>query len=79
MPSPPLSPEQRAEAHALAQAIRDAVATEIDQLAATLVATDDRHVFGPTEFAVRTLAHRIAAKAYEQHLARKRTATTGPA
>jgi hypothetical protein len=79
MPSTPLSPDQRAQAEALAQAIRAAVASEIDQLADTLLATDDRHVFGQTEFAVRALAHRIAAKAYEQHLARKKTATTGPA
>src|SRR5438874_11437551 len=65
MPSTPPSPEQRAEAQALAQAIREAVAAEIDQLADTLLATDDRHVFGQTEFAVRDLAHKIAAKAYE--------------
>ena len=79
MPSTPRSPQQRAEAEALAQAIRDAVAAEIDQLADTLLATDDRHVFGSTEFQVRALAHQIAAKAYEQHLARKKTATSGPA
>ena len=79
MPSQPLPPDRRADAQALAQAIREAVAAEIDQLAATLVATDDRHVFGQTEFAIRDLAHKIAAKAYEQHLARKKTATTAPA
>jgi len=79
MPSTPLSPEPRTEAQALAQAIREAVAAEIDQLADTLLATDDRHVFGQTEFAIRDLAHKIAAKAYEQHLARKKTDTTGRA
>lgn len=79
MPSTPPSPRPRAEAEALAQAIRQAVAAEIDQLADTLLATDDRHVFGATEFAVRALAHKVAAKAYEQHLARKKTATAGPA
>jgi hypothetical protein len=79
MSSAPLSPEKRAEAQALAEAIREAVAAEVDQIAGTLLATDDRHVFGQTEFAVRALAHKIAAKAYEQHLARKKTATTAPA
>jgi hypothetical protein len=79
MPSTPLSPEQRAEANALAQAIRAAVAAEIDPIASTLLATDDRHLFGQTEFAIRDLAHPIAAKAFEQHLARKKTATTAPA
>jgi hypothetical protein len=78
MPSTRLSPEQRGEAEALAQAIREAVAAEIDQLAETLLSTDDRHVFGQTEFAVRDLALKVAAKAYEQHLARKKTATRGP-
>jgi hypothetical protein len=79
MPCTPLSPEQRAEADALAQAIREAVAAEIDQSASTLLATDGRHVFGQTEFAIRDLAHRSAAPALEQHLARKKTATTAPA
>jgi hypothetical protein len=78
MPSPPLSPEKLAEAQALAQAIRAATEAEIDELARTLVATDDTHPFGPTEFHVRALAHQIAAKALTQHLARKKTATTGP-
>jgi hypothetical protein len=79
MPSTPLPPDKQAEARALAQAIRDAADAEIEALARTLVATDDAHLFGPTEFAVRDLAHKIAAKAFEQHLARKKTVTRGPA
>jgi len=79
MPSTRLSSEQRAEALALAEAIREAVAAEIEQLAQTLLSTDDRHVFGQTEFAVRDLAFKVAAKAYEQHLARKKTVTAAPA
>ena len=78
MRSPPLSPDQRADADALAQAIRQATEAEIDELARTLVATDAAHPFGQVEFAVRDLAHRIAAKALAQHLARKKTATPGP-
>lgn len=79
MPSTPLLPEKAAEAQALADAIRAATAAEIDELARTLVTTDDRHLFGATEFKLRDLAHKIAAKALEQHLARKKTATTAPA
>jgi hypothetical protein len=79
MPSRPLPPEKNADVQALAQAIREATAAEIDELARTLLATDDEHLFGANEFTVRALAHRIAAKALEQHLARKKTATTGPA
>jgi hypothetical protein len=78
MPSTPLSPEKLADAKALAQAIREATESEIDELARTLVATDDTHPFGQTEFTVRELAHRIAAKALTQQLARKKTATSAP-
>jgi hypothetical protein len=79
MPSTPLSPAKRAEAQALAQAIRQATDAEIEELARTLVSTDDAHLFGDTEFTIRALAHKIAAKAFEQHLARKKTVTTAPA
>jgi len=79
MPSRPLPPEKDADVQALAQAIREAADAEIEELARTLVAADDEHVFGATEFTVRALAHKIAAKALEQRLARKKTATTGPA
>jgi hypothetical protein len=79
MLSTPLSPAQQAEAQALAQAIRAAITTEIDDLARTLVSTDDAHLFGDNEFKLRDLAHKIAAKAIEQHLAQKKTATKAPA
>ena len=79
MPSTPLPPDQLAQAQALADAIRQATDAEINELARTLVATDDAHLFGPTEFRLRELAHKIAAKALEQHLAQKKTATRGPA
>jgi hypothetical protein len=79
MPSRPLTPQQRADAQALAQAIREATAADIEELAATLVATADTHPFGATEFKLRELVHRIAAKSLEQHLARKKTATKAPA
>jgi hypothetical protein len=79
MPSTPLSPEKLADAQALAQAIREAAADEIDELARTLVSTDDAHLFGDNEFKVRELAHKIAATALEQRLAQKKTATKAPA
>ena len=78
MPSTPLPADKQADAQALAQAIRAASAAEIEELARTLVATDDSHPFGATEFKLRDLAHKIAAKALEQQLARKKTATTAP-
>lgn len=79
MPVPPLSAEKLAAAQALAQAIRAATDAEIEEMARTLVAADDQHLFGANEFKLRDLAHKIAAKAFEQHLAQKKTATGGPA
>ena len=79
MPSNALSPEKQAEIQDLARAIHDAVDAEIGELAAQLATTDDAHLFGDNEFTVRALAHRIAAKALEQRLAGKKTATKGPA
>ncbi len=78
MPTTPLPPEKQAEIQALAQAIREAVDTEINALAADLATTDDAHLFGDNEFTIRALAHRIAAKAIERHLAGKKTATAAP-
>lgn len=78
MPSNPLSPEKQAEIEDLTRAIRQAVDAEISELAAELATTDDAHLFGQNEFRIRALAHRIAAKAIEQHLAGKKTATKVP-
>jgi hypothetical protein len=75
MPSTPLSPGPSAEVKALAQAIRQATESEIDELARTLLTTPDRDLFGTAEVRLRALAHQIAAQAVEQHLARKKTAT----
>jgi hypothetical protein len=74
----PLSSEKQAELEDLTQAIREAVDAEIGELAANLASTDDAHLFGDNEFKIRALAHRIAAKAVEQHLARKKTDTKAP-
>lgn len=78
MPSAPVPPEKEAEIKDLAQAIREAVDAEISELAANLATTDDAHLFGQNEFKIRALAHKIAAKAVEQHLAEKKTATKVP-
>jgi hypothetical protein len=67
-----LSPEKAAAVQALAEAIRQATIAEIEELAATLIDTDDAHLFGQSEFTLRSLALKIAAKALEQHLAQKK-------
>jgi hypothetical protein len=78
MPSAPLSPQKQAEIEDLSRAIREAVDAEIDELATDLATTDDAHLFGDHEFQIRALAHKIAAKAVERHLAGKKTATRAP-
>jgi len=78
MPSPPVPPEKEAEIKELAQSIREAIDAEISELAANLASTDDAHLFGQNEFTIRAIAHRIAAKAVERHLAGKKTATKAP-
>jgi hypothetical protein len=78
MPSQPLPPEKQAEIDDLARAIREAVDAEIGELAANLATTDDADLFGDNEFKIRALAHRIAAKAIERHLAGKKTEMKGP-
>ncbi len=79
MLSAPLSPEKAADVQALAEAIRQAIDAQIEELASTLAHTDDQHLFGLNEFKLRDLAHQIAAKALEQRLVQKKTATKGPA
>jgi hypothetical protein len=79
MQATPITSEKQAEIEDLERAIREAVDAEIGELAANLATTDDAHLFGANEFKIRSLAHKIAAKAIEQHLARKKTDTTAPA
>ena len=78
MPSAALPPEKQAEIEALARAIHQAVDGEISELAANLATTDEAHLFGDNEFTIRALAHKITAKAIEQHLAQKKMDMRAP-
>ncbi len=75
--SQPLTREQQQEAQQLAQAIAEAASHEFEQLARTLIASGDSP-FGKAEFAIRDILLRVGAKAYQQHLEQKKTATKGP-
>ena len=74
-----LSAAQELEAQQLAQALAEATHDELLHIARILVASDPTSLFGATEFQVRDLVLRVAAKAYQQHLEQKKTATRGPA
>jgi hypothetical protein len=73
------SADREAQARELAAAITEASEEELLAIARTLVDADPAALFGQTEFKVRELAHRIAAKAYERGLAQKKSATSPPA
>ena len=75
----PVSPEKQAEIDDLERAIHEAVEAEIGELATNLATTEDAHLFGTNEFRIRALVLRIAAKAFEQHMARKKPVHPGEA
>ena len=75
----PLPPAQEAQAQQLAAAIAQAAQDDLLAIARDLVACDDTSLFGQTEFRVRDAILRVAAKAYQQRLAQKKTATRAPA
>ena len=75
----PLSPQQEKEAQHLADRVHAAIEDEILQIARTLVGKDTSNLFGKTEFDIRDIVHRIGAKAYELHLAEKKTAMSATA
>lgn len=54
------------------------VEAEVHAMVRTLQDTTPATLFGETEFKIRDLALRIAAKAYQQRLAQKKTATKAP-
>jgi hypothetical protein len=72
------TPEQEAQAKDLAAAITELAEEELLEIAHTLLEAEPADLFGATEFKVRDLAHKIAAKAYERRLAQKKSATSPP-
>ena len=74
-PRPSLSAQQEAEAQALADRIRELTEEEFLQIARLLVSKSERDIFGDTEFQVRDILNRAGAKAFEEHLRQKKTAT----
>jgi hypothetical protein len=75
----PLTPELEAKAQELLTHLRSKADDELLALARLLVSKEDHEIFGETEFQARDIVHRIGAKAFETHLAQKKTATKAPA
>jgi hypothetical protein len=74
-----LTVEQEAEAQRLAERIQEVAREDILELARLLVSKRESEIFGETEFQAREVVHRVGAKAFEVHLAEKKTATTAAA
>ena len=70
------SAEQEAEAQALAQRLRELVDEELLEVARLLVGKSDREIFGETEFQLRDILLKAGAKAIQERLRQKKTATT---
>jgi hypothetical protein len=75
----PLPPDPDVAAQQLAEELQDAIRGELLEMVQLLQQADPASLFGPTEFKVRDLALQIAAKAYQQRLAQKKTAMIPPA
>jgi hypothetical protein len=70
-----LNEEQEREAQVLEAKIHGAVDQEIANLARLLISKGESDLFGQSEFQIRDLVLRVGAKAFEEHLRGKKTAT----
>ena len=73
-----LTAEQEAEAHRLVEQLKEQAGDPLLAIARLLVTTDERTLFGATEFAIRKHALELIGQAYSTHLAEKKTATAAP-
>jgi len=74
-----LSAEKEAEAQALAARIRELADEEVVEMARLLVSKPEHETFGDTEYELRDIVRKVGAKALEEHLRLKKTATTAAA
>ena len=70
-----LTAEQEAEAHRLVEQLKQQAEDPLLAIARLLVASDECTLFGQTEFAIRKHALEVISKAYNLHLAEKKTVT----
>ena len=75
----PLSAEKETEAQALAARIRELADEEMVQMARLLVSKPEHETFGDTEYELRDIVLKVGAKALEEHLRQKKTATAAAA
>jgi len=73
------STEQEVATQQLTDELTQLIEDEVREMVRTLQDAEPATLFGQTEFKMRDLALQIAAKAYQQRLAQKKTATKAPA
>ena len=73
--TPTLTPELEAQAQQLAAQLKEQAGDQFLAVARLLVATEERTLFGQTEFDVRDQVLKLVGQAYTLHLAQKKTAT----
>ena len=69
-----LTAEQEAEAHRLVERLKQQAEDPLLAIARLLVACEEHTLFGDTEFAIRKHALELISRAYNVHLAEKKTA-----
>jgi hypothetical protein len=74
----PLTTEQEVATQQLTVELTQLIEDEVREMVRTLQNAEPATLFGQTEFTIRDLALQIAAKAYQQRLAQKKTATKAP-
>jgi parvulin-like peptidyl-prolyl isomerase len=74
-----LSVEKEAEAQALARCIRELADEELVAMARLLVGKPEHEIFGDTKYELRDIVLKVGAKALEEHLRQKKTATAAAA
>jgi hypothetical protein len=73
-----LTPEQENQAQQLADQMKVQAGDHFLMIARTLVATEERTLFGQTEFDIRDQVLKLVGTAYSLHLSQKKTATAAP-
>ncbi len=74
--SAPSKPALKPEVQELRKLLLEAAADDFDELAEVLAGTTDATIFGPTEFAIRDIVHRVGAKAVETALRERKKGGT---
>ena len=72
-----LTPQEEADAQALAAGIQEKIAAEVLEMARDLAACEDHELLGSGEFAIRDRVHRMGAQALEATVNARKKGVSG--